>query len=248
MDLIPGFIQGFTRVTISYPFDVIKINMQKNKYDNTYSALKNILKRDPYLLYRGSSFSYLSVSSTRSLQYYWGERMNGKMNPYITGVLFGSFVSVYSVPISFITTNMALSDKKIGPFEIIKKKSIKELYKGYCIETPRSILQSSLYMGTYFHLRKKYNPNNNIYYTPFLSSTAALITWTTIFPIDTIKTDKQTTQNNSIISLVKNRYDIFGIKGFYKGLMPALYRASISASSNMIVYEFCRKYISNLKK
>jgi hypothetical protein len=69
MDFIPGFVQGITRVTISYPFDVVKINMQKNKYSNTYDAFKNILKNDPKLLYRGSQFCYKTVPFDRSLQY-----------------------------------------------------------------------------------------------------------------------------------------------------------------------------------
>lgn len=57
-NIIPGFMQGVTRVTISYPFDVVKVQLQNMHYKNTLSAFKNIIKTDPFKLYRASFLSY----------------------------------------------------------------------------------------------------------------------------------------------------------------------------------------------
>ena len=75
-NLLPGFCQGITRVTISYPFDVIKINMQKLIFKNTIESITHIYKNDPYKFYRGSFLSYTSVSLERSIQFYFLEKMN----------------------------------------------------------------------------------------------------------------------------------------------------------------------------
>jgi hypothetical protein len=42
--LLPGLFQGITRVSISYPADVIKIQMQKQLFAKTTETVKYIIK------------------------------------------------------------------------------------------------------------------------------------------------------------------------------------------------------------
>ncbi len=249
MDFIPGFVQGITRVTISYPFDVVKTNMQKNKYSSTYDAFKNILKNDPKLLYRGSHFCYMTVPFDRSLQYYAAEKYNNKVNPYLLSACVGFFVSFYNIPVNYLTTNIAILDKSKynGSIDFIKKSKFKDFYKGYTIEMPRSIVQSSLYMGTYFYLRNNYNKDNNLYYTPIIGAISSSLGWMVMFPVDTLKTDRQTTSSISTMSLIKHRYKNHGFRNFYKGITPVLVRAVPSASIGMLMYELTKKHVQKYK-
>ena len=51
--LLPGLFQGITRVSISYPADVVKIQMQKQLFTTTSETIKHIIKNDIKKFYRG---------------------------------------------------------------------------------------------------------------------------------------------------------------------------------------------------
>ena len=61
------------------------------------------------------------------------------------------------------------------------------------------------------------------------------------FPLDTIRVDKQITQNTSIKDLIIKRYNKFGIINFYNGLSPVLIRSIPSTILGMLVYENIKK-------
>lgn len=244
-NLIPGLMQGLTRVSISYPFDVVKVNMQKLYFKNSYEAALSILKTDPFKFYRGSSLSYTTIGLERSIQYYYLEKLNKKgYNPYLTGFGMSIFSSLYNIPVQYITTNLAAKREKnlslskyIG--ELIKNRS--NIYKGYMIETPKNILGSTLFLGTYYQVRNTFGENK--YLSPFYGAISGLNVWFVIFPIDTVRTEYQTTKKN-IKDIILERYKNNGIKSFYRGLTPIVIRTIPSASFGMFVYEFFREKLS----
>jgi hypothetical protein len=249
MDLIPGFIQGITRVTISYPFDTVKIYMQKNKYGNLYNTIKNIIRSDIKIFYRGSLLTYIIIPLDRSLQFYIAEKYKNKMNPYIISIALGFFTSLYNVPLLYITSNIVLEKKEnyTNIQKFIKKVKIKELYKGIYIELPKTIVSTTSYMGTYYYLREKYNKNNDIYMAPIIGIISSICCWLIIFPIDTIRNDIQTSKNIPLNELIKSRYDKYGILNFYKGLTPVIIRTIPSSALGMLSYEITRTYIYQYK-
>ena len=83
-NLMPGLLQGITRVGISYPADVVKVQMQKNLHSTTIGTVQHVLKTDIGKFYRGSSIAFVTIGIERSLQYYYLENMNKKMvNPEV---------------------------------------------------------------------------------------------------------------------------------------------------------------------
>jgi len=249
MDLIPGFIQGLTRVTISYPFDTVKVYMQKNLYNNTYDTIKNIIKTDPKIFYRGSSVTYTIIPIDRSLQFYLAEKYKNKINPFIMSTGLGIFTTLYNLPLQYFTANIVL-EKKDNYKNIItfaKNIELKNLYKGFSVELPKTILSTGSYMGSYYYLREKYNKENNLYKAPLIGIVSSIICWSIIFPIDTIRNDLQTTKNITIKNLIKERYSKYGILNFYKGLTPVFIRTVPSSAFGMLAYETCRKVLDKLK-
>lgn len=244
-DIIPGFIQGISRVCISYPFDVIKINMQKNKYNSSWSALKNILVNDYRKLYRGSTLSFISIPFDRSIQYYLLEKYKNTYNPYIIGFGTNLFSSIYNIPINYLCTNMILSNKKLRIIDLIKNNK-KYFYYGSKIEICRSTMASSIYLGTYFNLREKYNKKNDIYISSLFGGISSILCWIVIFPLDGIRTDIQSSNNNNIKYHIKTRYKNHGIRNFYKGITPVLIRALPSNIISMYIYEFVRNNLKNI--
>ena len=65
-------------------------------------------------------------------------------------------------------------------------------YNGIMIESFRVFIGSSIYLGTYFYLRNEFNQNNNILVSSFFGILSNMISWSIIFPLDTIRTIKQT--------------------------------------------------------
>ena len=247
LGLLPGLFQGITRVFISYPADVVKVQMQKQLFTTTKETIKYIIKNDIRKFYRGSSISFVTVGIERSLQYYYLEKINKKYNPYLSGFIVSFANSIYNLPMQYLTTNIALLNKGNSVTQYIKQTTYKDLYKGYFIETPKNVLGSTIYLGTYFKLRTM-TENSSLY--PYFGGISGTLTWLVIFPIDTIKTEYQTTKNIKLSNIIYSRLSnnkkgpLEGIKSFYKGLTPVLIRTFPSAFAGMYMYEKVRSFIS----
>jgi len=246
LGLLPGLFQGLTRVSISYPADVVKIQMQKQLFTTTTDTIKHIIKNDIKKFYRGSSISFVTIGLERSLQYYYLEKINKKYNPFLSGFIVSLASSIYNLPMQYLTTNIALLNKGNDVKQFIKQTTYKDLYKGYCIETPKNILGSTIYLGTYFKLRSMTN-DSTLY--PYFGGISGTITWLIIFPIDTIKTEYQTTKNVGLSNIIYSRLNnsnglLKGIKSFYNGLTPVVIRTFPSAFAGMYMYEKVRNFIA----
>jgi hypothetical protein len=246
MNLVPGFVQGIVRVGISYPFDSVKTYMQKGIYKSTLSAFKGIIGTDIRILYRGSSLVFTIVPIDRSIQYFFAEKLNKKYNPFMTGIIMGIGSSIYSVPLQFITTNAILTSKNnyVGIIDFVRKMDYKKFYRGYTLELPRSILGTAGYLGTYMFLRDNVDPKYKLYISPFLGSFASITSWMLIFPLDTVRTERQTTMDKTIWNIIKDKYHIKGIRGFYLGITPVIARSIPSASCGMLAYEYTKKLLA----
>jgi hypothetical protein len=245
VNLLPGLLQGITRVSISYPADVVKVQMQKNLHSTTVGTVKHILQTDIRKFYRGSSIAFVTIGLERSLQYYYLEKMNKKMiNPYASSFVASLIGSVYNLPMQYLTTNISLLDKTKHDTSVkqyIKNTSFKQLYKGYFIETPKNVLGSTIYLGTYLTLR---NTTDKTSLYPWFGGFSGMLTWTVIYPLDTIKTDYQTTKNKRIHELIRERCATKNIaSSFYKGITPVLLRTFPSAFAGMYIYEKTKYYV-----
>jgi len=249
MDFLAGFIQGITRVTISYPFDTIKIYMQQNKNNNihntTFNNIKYLIKNDPKVFYRGSSMSYLIIPFDRSIQYYLIEKNKDKYNPFLLSMCIGALSSCYNLPLLYITTNAVLTNKNNykSIFNFLRNIDIKKIYNGFSVEIPKTMIATGSYMGSYFYLREKYNKENSLIKTSIIGIMSSFICWSIIFPLDTIRTSIQV-DNRNIIDTILYKYNNYGLKSFYKGITPVLIRTIPSSSLGMFAYELTRKLIN----
>jgi solute carrier family 25 carnitine/acylcarnitine transporter 20/29 len=241
-NLLPGFCQGITRVTISYPFDVIKVNMQKLIFKNTIESVTHIYKNDPYKFYRGSFLSYTSVSLERSIQFYCLEKMNkNNNNPYVNGLILALFSSIYNVPVQFLTTNIALTNsKQYNTINYIKSLNKNLFYKGIGLEISRSIINTTIFNGTYFYLRNTYGENTKL--APLYGAISGISFWLITFPLDTLRTEYQSS-THSLKQIIINKSNS-GLTTFYRGLTPVLIRTIPSASCGMYVYELVKYKLS----
>jgi hypothetical protein len=241
MDFLPGYLQGITRVIISFPFDNIKLHMQTNKIN----SMCDFFKHNSYkTLYRGSQISFITVPIERAIQYKCFESMNERFNPFISGASCGAINAIITLPVSYVRTNYILSNNKLRLYEftceLLKDGKYKNIMNGFKPELARSFLGASTYLGIYGNMRNKYG--YNLKQSIINSSVAGICMWTITFPFDTLRVEQQKT-GKKIADILKQRINNYGVLNFWKGIYPVYVKTIPSSACGMIVYEKCRNHI-----
>jgi len=248
LSLIPGYLQGLSKVFTTYPFDVMKIQMQSNKYNNTRECATDLLKNNKKLFFRGISIPLVTFPIERAISYKLYEDLNKKKyNPYISALYGGIVGSVLGVPMQFLTTNAIVSDNYKGVISFLKDQVSKKnnIFKGYYLDTSRALLGSTLFLGTYGNI-KKILPDNEK--STILASLGSIsFTWIVTFPIDLVRVNYQISKNESVLSIINQQYNNYGIKSFYRGLTPVLIRSVPSTIIGMLVYEEAKQFVKKIE-
>jgi solute carrier family 25 carnitine/acylcarnitine transporter 20/29 len=230
LDYLPGFIQGITRVLISYPFDYFRIFKQTNININFIKEIKQ------FKFYRGIGFPLVSVPVDRAITFNIYEKLKKENYSTLECSLYPSVVSsIYMTPINLINTNyIYLKTKKIN--EVLNDNFNKHIFRGFSIEILRNNLSSMVYLYTY----KKLSDNFN---NPFINGSISSFTlWTFFYPLDTIKVRKFI-NNNTYFDIIKES----SFKSLYRGIGLVYLRTIPSAGLGMLFYENSKKYIETIK-
>jgi hypothetical protein len=223
-DFIPGFLQGLTRVLISYPFDYVRTKFQANPQLSWKDIQfgKNV--------YRGVSIPLITVPIDRALQFGIYERMNRGGYTLLQSSLVATLLSsLYSVPANYLQTQVMIHKDTKLRFSNMS-------FRGYGADTARSVLSSFIYLNTYGYLRKTIPEKHHNYFLFGIVSSSIL--WSIVYPLDTLRVLKQTT-DKSYSQLLKTHTNFL-----YKGLPLVLLRSIPSSGMGMFVYETSRAYIN----
>ena len=247
MDFLPGALQGLTRVLISYPFDLSKIHMQKNKYKNLGDFYHNFLTKAKFTeLYKGAKLPLIIIPIDRAIQFKYYEQFGQKYGYIISSLLCGILSCVYTIPLQYINSNYILCTEKISQsrwiFNEFKKFGLIKFYSGSKYEICRQLIASSTYLSSYGILRENVeNTSKNIV---FCASLSTILSWTITYPIDTIRNEIQTNKINPHEQLSR-RIKMSGILNLYKGISLIYLRTIPSSAIGMLVYEYSRQIIKN---
>lgn len=238
MDFIPGFLQGVTRVLVSYPFDYLKTHLQMNKVESATKFLKaNTVKS----MYRGIAIPLTTIPIDRAIQYRMYEYMNGNMNPFYSGMLCGCISSIYNLPFSYLSNNYVLDTHSKNLSKYIRSLNFGEIYSGYKPELLRSAISTTIYLGVYGNMRKQFG--NSDFQCMVNSVTAGISLWTVVYPLDTLKIEQQR-NNDYLTNILKRRIEKMGVLNMWKGIGPVYFRTIPSSVTGMLVYEKSKSYIN----
>jgi hypothetical protein len=231
LDYIPGFLQGITRVSISYPFDYFRIFMQTNTKINYSDEIK---KRN---FYKGVSFPMVSVPIDRAITFNFYEKLKRENYSTLECSFYPSLISsLYMTPINLINTNYIHSQERSLKL-VIQDNFNKNIFRGLTVELLRNNLSSMVYLYTY----KKLSDNFN---NPFINgSISSFVLWTLFYPLDTIKVRKFVS-NTSYLNIIKDN----SLRSLYNGIGLVYLRTIPSAGLGMLVYENTKTYIETLKR
>jgi hypothetical protein len=224
-EYIPGYLQGITRVLISYPFDYIRIFLQINNKDN----IKQIIKANN--LYKGVSIPLIIVPIDRAITFKLYETLKSKKFNNIECALYPSILSsIYMTPINNINYNYIYYKKNI--YLTIKNSVSHNIYRGNIVELTRNISSSSLFLFNYNYIS---SINNNSFINGIFASS---MMWVVVYPLDTIKT-KKFIENKKYIDIFKHTKII----EYYRGINIVILKTIPSAGIGMFVYENTKKYL-----
>lgn len=242
MDFIPGIAQAFTRVCISYPFDIVKVNMQKNDRSLRETVTRLILK-DKNRLYRGLALPLASVSFERALTFKYYEDLNKHFNPALSGAVVSILSTTINTPSQYLSTNIALTDKKhyINLQSYIREHMAKNsLLKGFRMELCKNYIGTAVYLGVYGNLRNL-SDTNSLPLAFINGSLTSIATWSVIYPIDTIRTLYQTSNNVSYKKVITDRIKSRGYLSLWRGIGTMYLKSLPSSGIGMVVYELARR-------
>ena len=240
MEFIPGFCQGITRVLISYPFDYIRTNIQASNI----KPIAYIQQLPSYrILYSGVSVPLITVSIDRAISFKLYEHLlrDRKISPYIAGGCCGIVSSCINQPFTYIMNNYIVRKNthtaiSISQFAKTYIKLDKRLMTGYSTEFVKSVMASSIYMGTYGFIRQKYG--NTPVITACNAMISSIVLWTIIYPLETIKIIQQTSNKSvgTILTTEKGRCSMPYIN-LWRGIGLIYLRTIPSSVLGMLVYE-----------
>jgi hypothetical protein len=225
-EYIPGYLQGVTRVLISYPFDYIRVFLQVNNKEN----IKQIIKTNN--LYKGVSIPLLIVPIDRAITFKMYETLKQQNFNNIECALYPSILSsIYMTPINNINYNYIYYKKNIRL--TIQNSMTHNIYRGNIVELTRNISSSSLFLMSYNYLS---SITNNHFFNGVISS---LIMWSVLYPLDTIKT-KKFIENKTYNDIFKHTK----LQEYYRGINMVFLKTIPSAGLGMVVYENAKIYLN----
>jgi solute carrier family 25 (mitochondrial carnitine/acylcarnitine transporter), member 20/29 len=112
---------------------------------------------------------------------------------------------------------------------LYKEGGVRSVFKGSLATVARDGPGSALYFATYEYVKKELTPEGqtlSLGAISFAGGMAGVAMWVPVFPIDTIKSNLQSSDHpQSIAQVTKQIYRNGGIKAFFPGLGPALLRS-----------------------
>jgi len=219
---IPGTFIGLSQSLIGHPLDTIKTQLQSG------ISRKNIEFLNFKNLYKGVQYQLCISIINSSLTFYMFDKIYSQTNSSIlagsiAGITSGLFINpieIYKVRTqcnNFTTSSNTKIPKSLG----LKYTMTREIFA----------------FTTYFTVYTKLKERENPFPTPINGGLAGCASWCIGYPIDTLKTIKQSgigthpNTSSSIKTLLKTSI-------LYRGFSICMLRAFLVNSINFTIYEY----------
>ncbi|KAK7207637.1 mitochondrial carrier domain-containing protein [Myxozyma melibiosi] len=245
---------------------------EKGVYSGAFDALKKTVARDGVMgVYRGVSPPLLGVTPMFAISF-WGYDLgkrivtavsppspNGQLSiAQISAAGFFSAIPTTLVAAPFERIKVLLqlegqSDVKkySGPIDVVRKiykeGGMRSLMRGSVATLARDGPGSAIYFAVYEYLKERLTPagqSMSLAAISFAGGMSGVAMWVAVYPIDTIKSQLQSSSTHTNISKVtKAIYSGGGIKAFFPGIGPALMRSFPANAATFVGVEVATKFL-----
>lgn len=230
---------GIISRTLTAPLDLYKIQCQNSYLTN--STFRNVIRREGVRhLWKGNAVNVCRVFPQYSVNYALYIKCNNgalsdikhpKVRHFSSGLLAGAGAMFIVYPLETIRTRLSLQMNKShysSPIDVIRKLSIRQLYKGVGISMlgfgPFSAFNFMFFDIYSDYLTKQMDDSVAKFLAGGLAGVSS-ITFT--YPTDLLRRHFQMADFNKDVPKYKGIADAFmtvirneGIRGLYKGLLP----------------------------
>lgn len=241
--LFAGTFAGITSKLIEYPFDTLKVILQTRP---------DAVKTTNLNLYRGVSIPLIFASLENSIMFhsyhttnkYLHDKLhNQTLRDFFAGFVSGIISSFIMTPSELVKCKLqynSIENKKISMMNFIKNiNKTTGFYHGHLSTMCREGIGTSIYFAMYDQMKRKMKSQEftQLWQMALAGSISGMCYWTSILPIDTIKSNKQisTLSYQEIIKNINNKYGFFG---FYRGYKVTMLKACVSNFFIFYSYEF----------
>lgn len=233
-----GSASGLIGYTVCHPFDTIKTRLQQDPKYN----FRSDCHRNGYLtFYRGLSSPLISVILEKAIlfsTYSWIKRVQPTQSPLLHGLTAGLTTTVIVTPFERIKVRSQIANQSVTEIlpMILRQDGIGSLYRGFSATFFREVPGYMVYFNTYEVIKKRYPQRLNLGQSFLLGVATGTSAWLFMYPSDPVKTMMQNENVGGRLAIQKI-WQSGGVRAFYRGLTPALFRASILHGTVFATYE-----------
>lgn len=214
-----GGLAGVAQVVVGHPFDTVKVRLQSG------SRLRDSISKN---LYRGVSSPLLGITMCNAVVFtaYHNLGLVVSDNPWVAGAIAGGVASLAYCPMELFKIRRQLHVNQTTSFIFP--------YHGWTLTALREVPSFAAYFGVHNYLEKKG------YGQIAAGGFAGMAAWIACYPQDVVKTWYQAS-STTILNCITEIYKKNGVKGYFKGLTPALLRAFPANAVTFWVFENTQK-------
>lgn len=270
--MIAGATAGIAGVVAGHPLDTIKTRLQapQTPFTNVYQCFKYTLQAEGFKgFYRGIGPPLSTVAISNSLTFTVYGKAKNLLAPYcnewskvaLAGAASGVAAAFVVTPRDLIKSRLQIfpcgneflvpAPRKRFPSvdccqQIWKNEGLRGLYRGGWASVVRDVPGNAVYFVVYEGLKKAFTPPDEalppIHWLVLSGGCSGVSYWTTIYPIDTVRTclqiqEAKTGRYKGILHCAKLIFKEQGIRGFYRGYLLCISRSFPISAVNFCIYE-----------
>ena len=227
-DITAGAVGGAAGIIVGNPFDVVKTRAQMSGTPPLQEML-SVLRGEGFkgfwkgvtppvlgaAVYQGTVFMSYKVAGRAMESNPAFKDQSTRVKNALAGSFAGAVCSLVVTPIDAVKISLQLQRKTKPSWELLKK------IKPYCGLTA-TLIRDVPSTVVYFEANEI---SREAGYSVFTSgAVAGAMSWLSCAPFDTIKTRVQG-QNCSFFHATRDIYFIFGMRGFFRGVVPLVSRS-----------------------
>mmetsp|Transcript_19147 Transcript_19147/g.35432 ORF Transcript_19147/g.35432 Transcript_19147/m.35432 type:complete len:256 (+) Transcript_19147:187-954(+) len=250
VDFAAGAGYGLTSVAVGQPMETVKTRMQASSGQNMWKEATSLFKKEGVRgLYRGGTPIFVGGTLFRSAQFgvhrntltFLQERFGAQQQRW------GGFFDPQNA-LAGLCGGIGRGLVE-GPFDYIKVRRqvsgqwyFREMYKGLGVTVTRNAGLFCAFV-TYIDFSKQIFKNDSL--SPFLTGAiCSNLAWLTIWPLDVIKSQRQSGLYEGKSSLVLLS-DVFRSGKVFRGIVPGLARSFLANGCSMSVYTMIKEELES---